>query len=86
METLLPFGAGSLVFWGKAGYGRNGRDMEDGLIKKWEGMAARFQELTNQLMDPSVLNQPGMIHKLNKERFKNLSRLHRWLSWAAENC
>ena len=68
METLLPFGAGSLVFWGKAGYGRNGRDMEDGLIKKWEGMAARFQELTNQLMDPSVLNQPGMIHKLNKER------------------
>lgn len=68
METLLPFGAGSLVFWGQAGYGRNGRDMEDGLIKKWEGMAARFQELTNQLMDPSVLNQPGMIHKLNKER------------------
>ncbi len=68
METLLPFGAGSLVFWGQAGYGRNGRDMEDGLIKKWEGMAARFQELTNQLMDPAVLNQPGMIHKLNKER------------------
>ena len=31
-------------------------------------MAARFQELTNQLMDPTVLNQPGMIHKLNKER------------------
>jgi len=68
METLLPFGAGSLVFWRHEGYGRNGRDMEDGLIKKWEGMAARFQELTNQLMDPSVLNQPGMIHKLNKER------------------
>jgi peptide chain release factor 1 len=42
--------------------------MEDGLIKKWEGMAARYQELTNQLMDPTVLNQPGMIHKLNKER------------------
>ncbi|GAB1724145.1 MAG: peptide chain release factor RF-1 [Nitrospira sp.] len=42
--------------------------MEDGLIKKWEGMAARYQELTNQLMDPIVLNQPGMIHKLNKER------------------
>ena len=37
-----------------AGYGRNGRDMEDGLIKKWEGMAARYQELTNQLMDPSA--------------------------------
>ena len=42
--------------------------MEDGLVKKWEGMAARYQELTNQLMDPTVLNQPGMIHKLNKER------------------
>ncbi|MBA5876494.1 MAG: PCRF domain-containing protein, partial [Nitrospira sp. CR1.2] len=42
--------------------------MEDGLIRKWEGMAARYQELTNQLMDPTVLNQPGMIHKLNKER------------------
>lgn len=68
METLLPFGAGSLVFWGDAGCGRNERHMEDGLIKKWEGMAARYQELTNQLMDPTVLNQPGMIHKLNKER------------------
>src|SRR5688500_10629271 len=42
--------------------------MEDVLIKKWEGIAARYQELTNQLMDPVVLNQPGMIHKLNKER------------------
>ncbi|MGZ8393317.1 MAG: peptide chain release factor 1 [Nitrospira sp.] len=38
------------------------------MIKKWEGIAARYQELTNQLMDPVVLNQPGMIHKLNKER------------------
>ena len=42
--------------------------MEEVLIKKWEGIAARYQELTNQLMDPVVLNQPGMIHKLNKER------------------
>ncbi|WHZ13268.1 MAG: Peptide chain release factor 1 [Nitrospira sp.] len=42
--------------------------MEDVLIKKWEGMAARYQELTNQLMDPAVLNQPAMLHKLNKER------------------
>ena len=42
--------------------------MEDVLLKKWEGIAARYQELTNQLMDPIVLNQPGMIHKLNKER------------------
>ncbi len=57
-----------MFFGGNAGYGRNGRSMEDGLVKKWEGMAARYQELTNQLMDPTVLNQPGMIHKLNKER------------------
>ena len=42
--------------------------MEDVLIKKWEGIAARYHELTNQLMDPVILNQPGMIHKLNKER------------------
>ena len=57
-----------MFFEGDAGYGRIGRDMEDGLIKKWEGMAARHQELTNQLMDPAIINQPGMIHKLNKER------------------
>jgi peptide chain release factor 1 len=44
--------------------------MEAVLIKKWEGIAARFQELTNQLMDPSVINQPAMIHKLNKERME----------------
>ncbi len=68
METLLPFWGRVSCFLGVTGYGRNGRDMEDGLIKKWEGMAARYQELTNQLMDPTVLNQPGMIHKLNKER------------------
>ncbi|MCC2642630.1 MAG: prfA [Nitrospira sp.] len=42
--------------------------MEAVLIKKWEGIAARFQELTNQLMDPSVINQPAVIRKLNKER------------------
>ncbi len=57
-----------MFFGDDADNGRNGRSMEDGLIKKWEGMAARHQELTNQLMDPTVLNQPGMIHKLNKER------------------
>lgn len=44
--------------------------MEAVLVKKWEGIAARFQELTNQLMDPSILNQPVMIHKLNKERME----------------
>lgn len=56
------------MFFELSGLKRNGQDMEDVLIKKWEGIAARYQELTNQLMDPVVLNQPGMIHKLNKER------------------
>ncbi len=56
------------MFFEPSGLKRNGQDMEDALIKKWEGIAARYQELTNQLMDPVVLNQPGMIHKLNKER------------------
>ena len=56
------------MFFEPSGLKRNGQDMEDVLIKKWEGIAARYQELTNQLMDPVVLNQPGMIHKLNKER------------------
>ncbi len=56
------------MFFSRVGRGLNGRDMEDVLIKKWEGMAARYQELTNQLMDPAVLNQPAMLHKLNKER------------------
>jgi peptide chain release factor 1 len=38
------------------------------LVAKWEGVAQRYDELTRQLMDPSVLSQPAMIHKLNKER------------------
>ena len=42
--------------------------MEDALVKKWEAMAARFQEVTDQLMDPSVISQPVLLVKLNKER------------------
>ncbi len=42
--------------------------MEDALVKKWETMAARFQEVTDQLMDPSVASQPALLVKLNKER------------------
>ena len=62
-----------LLFWDKTGwYGMNG-NMEDGLIKS--GRDGRtVWELTNQLMDPTVLNQPGMIHKLNKERTELESR------------
>jgi peptide chain release factor 1 len=42
--------------------------MEATLLKKWEGLASRFQELTDQLMNPSVINQPSLLHKLSKER------------------
>jgi peptide chain release factor 1 len=39
-----------------------------GLLSKWEALAQRYDELNRQLMDPSVLNQPPLVHKLNKER------------------
>ena len=42
--------------------------MEAILLKKWESLASRFQELTDQLMDPSVATQPSALHKLSKER------------------
>jgi peptide chain release factor 1 len=44
--------------------------MEEALLKKWEGVASRYDELTNQLLDPSVLSQPALIHKVNKERME----------------
>jgi peptide chain release factor 1 len=42
--------------------------MEAALLKKWESVAARYHELTNQLMEPSVISQPTLLHKVNKER------------------
>ncbi|HWG96631.1 MAG TPA: peptide chain release factor 1 [Nitrospira sp.] len=42
--------------------------METALLKRWESLASRFQELTDQLMDPSVATQPSLLHKLSKER------------------
>jgi peptide chain release factor 1 len=42
--------------------------MEAVLLKKWESLASRFHELTDQLMDPSVISQPSLLHKLSKER------------------
>jgi peptide chain release factor 1 len=42
--------------------------MEESLLRKWESVASRFQELTDQLMDPSVAGQPTQLHKLSKER------------------
>ncbi|MCP9468421.1 MAG: peptide chain release factor 1 [Nitrospira sp.] len=42
--------------------------MEAALLKKWEAASSRFHELTDQLMDPSVTNQPAQLKKLTKER------------------
>jgi len=42
--------------------------MDAALLKKWEGVAGRYDELTSQLMDSSVMSQPAMLHKINKER------------------
>ncbi|MBL8039185.1 MAG: peptide chain release factor 1 [Nitrospira sp.] len=42
--------------------------MEAILLKKWESLASRFHELTDQLMDPAVISQPTLLHKLSKER------------------
>src|SRR5213594_847956 len=38
------------------------------LLSKWEATAARYEELNKQLLDQSLLSQPALIHKLNKER------------------
>jgi peptide chain release factor 1 len=42
--------------------------MEAGLLKKWESAVNRHDELTTQLMDPSVISQPALLVKLTKER------------------
>lgn len=42
--------------------------MDAGLLKKWEFMASRYDELTTQLTDPSVISQPTLLVKLTKER------------------
>jgi peptide chain release factor 1 len=38
------------------------------LLAKWEATAKRYDELTRQLTDPSVLSQQDQVRKLNKER------------------
>ncbi len=35
--------------------------MEAVLLKKWEVLATRYDELTNQLMDPSMMSQPSQL-------------------------
>jgi peptide chain release factor 1 len=42
--------------------------MDVALVKKWESAVSRFHELTDQLMDPSILSQPAQLRKLTKER------------------
>ncbi len=42
--------------------------MDAALVKKWESVVSRFHELTDQLMDLSVLSQPAQLRKLTKER------------------
>jgi peptide chain release factor 1 len=37
-------------------------------LAKWERVAARYHDLTQQLQEPSVLSQPAVLHRLNKER------------------
>jgi len=39
-------------------------------LAKWEEAANRYHELNRQLMDESVLSQPALLHKLNKERME----------------
>jgi len=42
--------------------------MQAALLKRWESLANRYDELTTQLMDPSVISQPPLLVKLNRER------------------
>ena len=42
--------------------------MDAGLMKKWEASASRYDELTSQLMEASVISQPVLLVKLTKER------------------
>jgi peptide chain release factor 1 len=42
--------------------------MDPGLMRKWESSASRYDELTSQLMDSSIISQPSLLVKLSKER------------------
>ena len=66
--------------------------MDPGLMKKWEASASRYDELTSQLMDPSVISQPALLVKLTKERteieavallFQRYQEIHKQLEEAA---
>ena len=40
----------------------------EGWFSQWEAVANRFENLTHQLADPTVLNQPSLLVSVNKER------------------
>ncbi|HET8579401.1 MAG TPA: PCRF domain-containing protein, partial [Nitrospiraceae bacterium] len=48
--------------------GNQAETKEGALLSKWEATAVRYEGLNKQLLDQSVLSQPALIHKLNKER------------------
>lgn len=47
-------------------------------LPKWEAAVRRYEELNRQLTEESVLRQPALLHKLNKERtsLEELVELH----------
>jgi peptide chain release factor 1 len=66
--------------------------MDPALTKKWEASASRYDELTSQLMDPSVISQPALLVRLTKERteleavallFQRYQEIHKQLDEAA---
>ena len=40
----------------------------EGWFSQWEAVANRFENLTHQLADPTVLNQSSLLVSVNKER------------------
>ncbi|MBM4125162.1 MAG: peptide chain release factor 1 [Nitrospira sp.] len=52
-------------------------------LAKWEGAAQRYEELNRQLSESSALGQPGLIHKLNKERMEIEELAHLFVEYQA---
>ncbi|MEC9005573.1 MAG: peptide chain release factor 1 [Nitrospirota bacterium] len=44
------------------------RGQVEGWLSQWEAVVNRFENLTHQLADPTVLNQPSLLVSVNKER------------------
>ena len=56
---------------------------ESGLLSKWEVAANRYDELNRQLSDETVLAQPALLHKLNKERTEIEDLAHLYAEYQA---